>query len=209
MLAQEPGLKKLILFGTAVAVPLALVALYFAVFDQPQPGAPPTPATVAQAAGDQPPAGQSALPPNHPPIQGQATSPGAQMPPGHPQVGSAGRPVRIPDSVKGKWAAVKLRIEEKAGGRGPQIVTVKLGSDLQVTGSPLTVRVGDFLPALQVGGNEVTSLSNDPTNPAVFVTILDGGKEVFKGWLFAKFPEMQPFEHPKYRITLLEGIPKG
>jgi hypothetical protein len=104
---------------------------------------------------------------------------------------------------------VKLRIEEKAGGQGPQIITAKLGTDLQIAGSTLTVHVGEFLPALQVGGNEVTSVSNDPVNPAVFVTILDGGHEVFKGWLFAKFPEMQPFEHPKYRITLIEGVPKG
>jgi len=209
MLDQESGLKKLILFGAAIAVPLALVAFYFAVFDRPQPGVPAAQVAVAQGAGDQSPAGQQALPPNHPPIQGQGAPPGGQMPPGHPQVGSAGRPLRIPDSVKGKWAAVKLRIEEKAGGQGPQIVTAKLGSDFQVAGSPLAVHVGEFLPALQVGGNEVTSVSNDPTNPAVFVTILDGGKEVFKGWLFAKFPEMQPFEHPKYRITLIEGIPKG
>jgi hypothetical protein len=213
MLDQEPGLKKLILFGAAVAAPLALVALYFAVFDQPQPGVPAAqlpPAQVAAAQGaDQPPAGQPALPPNHPPIQGQGAPPGAQMPAGHPMVGGGVRPVRVPDSVKGKWAAVKLRVEEKAGGQGPQILTAKLGSDLHVPDSNLTVHVGDFLPALQVGGNEVTSTSNDPVNPAVFVTILDGGKEVFKGWLFAKFPEMQPFEHPKYRITLVEGVPKG
>jgi hypothetical protein len=214
MLDQEPGLKRLILFGVAVAVPLALVAVYFAVFDQPQPlvpgaQAPPGQARLAQGASDQPPAGQPALPPNHPPIQGQGAAPGAQMPPGHPQVGSASRPVRVPDSVKGNWVAVKLRIEEKAGGQAPQVVTAKLGSNFRVPGSPLTVEVGDFLPALQVGGSEVTSASNDPVNPAVFVTILDGGKEVFKGWLFAKFPDMQPFEHPKYRITLIEGIPKG
>jgi Uncharacterized protein conserved in bacteria (DUF2155) len=210
MLDQEPGVKKLLLFGTAIAVPLALVAFYFAVFDQPQPGVPTAQVAVAQGAGDQPPAGQPALPPNHPPIQGQGAPPGAQMPPGHPQVGgTAARPIRVPDSVKGKWAAVKLRIEDKAGGQGPQTVTAKLGSDIQVMGSPLTVHVGEFLPALQVGGSEVTSASNDPVNPAVFVTILDGGKEVFKGWLFAKFPEMQPFEHPQYRITLIEGIPKG
>jgi len=205
MLDKEPGLKKLILFGAAVAVPLALVALYFAVFDQPPPAPPGPPAPMGQA-----PAGQAALPPNHPPIAGQGTeAPGAPTPPGHPQVGATVRPVRVPDSVKGKWSAVKLRIEGKAGGRAPEVVTVKLGGDVQVAGSPLTVRVGDFLPALQVGGAEVTSASNDPVNPAVFVTVLDGGKEIFKGWLFSKFPEMQPFEHPKYRITLVEGVPKG
>jgi hypothetical protein len=205
MLDQEPGLKKLILFGAAIAAPLALVALYFAVFDQPQSGVPGAPAPLAQA-----PAAQPALPPNHPPIAGQgAQAAGAPPPAGHPQVGAAARPVRVPDSVRGKWAAVKLRIEEKGGGQAPEVVTVKLGGDLHVAGSPLTVHVGEFLPALQVGGAEVTSSSNDTVNPAAFVTILDGGKETFKGWLFAKFPEMQPFEHPKYRITLVEGVPKG
>jgi hypothetical protein len=209
MLDTEPGLKKLILFGGAIAVPLALVALYFAVFDQPQPAVPAAQPTTAQT-----PAAQPALPPNHPPIaaqgpQGQSAAPGAPPPSGHPQLGAAVRPVRVPDSIKGKWTAVKLRIEEKAGGSAPQVVTAKLGGDVQIAGSPLTVRVGDFLPALQVAGAEITSSTNDPVNPAVFVTVLDGGKEVFKGWLFSKFPEMQPFEHPKYRITLVEGVPKG
>jgi len=109
--------------------------------------------------------------------------------------------------VKGKWQAVKLRVEEKRGGKAPQVYTVKLGGQLDIPGSALRVRIGEFLPALQVSGNEVTSASNDPTNPAVMVTVSEGGKETFKGWLFAKFPEMQPFEHPTYRITLVEGVP--
>jgi len=205
MLDSEPGFKKLILFGAAIAVPLALVALYFAVFDQP----PPAP-TGPRAPMGQAPAGQPALPPNHPPVPGQAAeAQGGGIPPGHPQVGATVRPVRVPDSVKGNWSAVKLRIEAKAGGQAPEVVTVKLGGDVRIAGSPLTVRVGEFLPALQVGGAEVTSASNDPVNPAAFVTVLDGGKEIFKGWLFSKFPEMQPFEHPQYRITLVEGVPKG
>ena len=67
----------------------------------------------------------------------------------------------------------------------------------------------EFLPALQVKDSEITSASNEPSNPAVLVTIRDGDKETFRGWLFGKFPEMQPFEHQTYRITLVEGIPKG
>jgi hypothetical protein len=69
--------------------------------------------------------------------------------------------------------------------------------------------VDDFLPALQVKDNEITSASNEPSNPAALVTIRDGDKETFRGWLFGKFPDMQPFEHQTYRITLVEGIPKG
>jgi hypothetical protein len=216
MTEQGPGLKKLILFGVAVAVPLAAVALYFAIFDQPPPPPRPAPPVPASPAPDgSPGSGQAALPPNHPPIGSQAGGPQASGgepaagQPGHPQVGAAGRPVRIPDPVKGEWQAVKLRVEEKDGGRPPEIFTVKLGGQLAIPGSRLRVKVGEFLPALQVSGGEITSASNDPTNPAVLVTVSEGGKDTFKGWLFSKFPEMQPFEHPKYRITLVEGVPKG
>ena len=124
-------------------------------------------------------------------------------------MGSAGRAVRIPEELKGKWQAVKLRVEEKGSGKPPEVFTVKLGEQLAVPGSRLRVRVGDFLPALQVRGGDITSVSNDPTNPAVMVTISDGGKEAFRGWLFSKFPDMQPFEHPTFRITLVGGVPAG
>jgi hypothetical protein len=221
MAEQGPGLKKLILFGVAVAVPLAAVALYFAIFDQPPPPPRPAPAVPASPApGEQSGSGQAALPPDHPPIGGQAGDPQAPSGEpaagpaplagaGHPQVGGAGRPVRIPDPVKGKWQAVKLRVEEKDGGRPPEVITVKLGGQLAIPGSKLRVKVGEFLPALQVSGGEITSASNDPTNPAVLVTVSEDGKDTFSGWLFSKFPEMQPFEHPKYRITLVEGVPRG
>jgi hypothetical protein len=223
MTEQGPGMRKLILFGVAVAIPLAAVALYFAIFDQPSlpPRSAQVPADASASAG-KPDPGQASLPPNHPPVGGQtggsqasgeqvSGQPGGGMnvPEGHPQVGGAGRPVRLPDGVKGKWAAVKLRVEEKGGGKPPEIFTVKLGGQLSIPGSTLRVQVGEFLPALQVSGGEITSASNDPTNPAVLVTVSEGGKETFKGWLFSKFPEMQPFEHPKYRITLVEGVPRG
>ena len=214
MTEQPRGPRKLILFGLAVAAPLAAVALYFGIFDRPSP--PPRPAPPASPApGGEPGSGQAALPPNHPPIGGRAGGP--QVPTGepaaeqagHPQVGGVSRPVRTPDPVKGKWQAVKLRVEEKDGGRPPEIFTVKLGEQLAIPRSKLRVKVGEFLPALQVSGGEITSASNDPTNPAVLVTVSEDGKDTFKGWLFSKFPEMQPFEHPKYRITLVEGVPKS
>ncbi|HTX52395.1 MAG TPA: DUF2155 domain-containing protein [Candidatus Baltobacteraceae bacterium] len=182
-------IRRLILVGLAVAVPLAAVALYFAFF------APPPPVVAQAAAG-----GEQALPPNHPAVAG--TQGGEQ----HPQVSAPGRTLRVPDAVKGKWQAVKLQVAPKEGG-APQVFTVKLGGDAEVPGSGLTVHATEFLPALQVVGDGVTSASNEPVNPAALVAISEGGKEIFRGWLFGKFPDMQPFEHPKYRITLLEGVP--
>jgi hypothetical protein len=204
MTESSPTTRRLILFGAAVAVPLAAVAIYFAVFEQPPPPAqPPAPQAVpGGAAGTD----QAALPPDHPPIGAQAGV-GSSASAGHPQLGASGRSIRVPDEVRGKWQAVKLRVEEKSGGKPPQVFTVKLGGQLDIPGSKLQVRVGEFLPALQVSGSEITSASNNPSNPAVMVTVSEGGKEIFKGWLFSKFPEMQPFEHPTYRITLIEGVP--
>jgi hypothetical protein len=36
---------------------------------------------------------------------------------------------------------------------------------------------------------------------------MEGGKEIFKGWLFVRFPEAHPFEHPKYALRLVELLP--
>jgi hypothetical protein len=209
MTESGPSTRKLILFGVTVAVPLAAVAIYFAAFDQPLPSVQSSGSRAAPEG--QTSSGQASLPPDHPPLGAQAgdaqASAGPSAPAGHPQVGGSGRSIRVPDEVKGKWRAVRLRVEEKGEGKPPQVFTVKLGGQLDIPGSALHVRVGEFLPALQVTGNEVTSASNNPTNPAVMITVSEGGRETFKGWLFAKFPEMQPFEHPRYRITLVEGLP--
>ncbi len=205
---RGPTSRKLILFGIAIAIPLAAVAFYFAVFDQPAPtlqasqaATPPAPAGTGRAA-------QPVLPPDHPPLGGQPGA-GAETPAGHPQMGGSGRAVRVPEDVKARWQAVKLQVEQKAGGKSSRVFTVKVGGTLDIPGSSLQVTVRDFLPALQVSGNEVTSAGNDPTNPAALVTVSEGGKEIFKGWLFARFPDMQAFQHPVYRITLLEGVPKS
>jgi hypothetical protein len=205
---RDPTIRKLILFGVAIAIPLAAVAFYFAVFDQPPAAVQVSQAATAAAPGGAGGATQPALPPDHPPV-GTQPSAGAELPAGHPQMGGSGREVRVPEDVKAKWQAVRLQVERKSGGTSPQVFTVKVGGSVDIPGSTLHVAVRDFLPALQVNGNEVTSAGNTPTNPAALVTVSEGGKEIFKGWLFARFPDMQAFQHPVYRITLLEGVPKG
>jgi hypothetical protein len=196
---RGPSIRRLTVLGLVLAVPLAAVALYFALFEPaPPPGmaAPPGQSTSAATGGT--------LPPNHPPLGGDAAE--AER---HPQMGSAGRTVRVPDAVKGRWQAVRLQVEQKGDQPAPRIFTVKLGDTVQVPGTDLKVQVREFLPALQVKDNEVTSSSNEPTNPAVLVQVSDGEREAFRGWLFGKFPDMQPFEHPRVRITLVEGVPAG
>jgi hypothetical protein len=191
-------MQRWVLLVLATAIPLVAVAAFFFFFAPPEPpGVATTPGGAAKPAG---------LPPDHPPIGGEAPgAQGADRP--HPQMGATGRTVRVPDGVRGKWRAVRLQVEVKGGGSPPQTVTVNLGGEAAAPGSTLKLRAGEFLPALQVKDNEITSASNEPSNPAALVTIWDDGKRVFQGWLFGKFPDMQPFEHPVYRVTLLEGVP--
>ena len=197
---QRPTTRRWIFLGLAIAIPLGAVALYFAVL-----APPPPPAPVAAAPRSAVPAG---LPADHPPIGGAGA--GAQDGErAHPQMGGTGRAVRVPDAVKGKWRAVKLQVETKGGGSPPQTITLSVGAEVVVPGTKLKLRAEEFLPALQVKDNEITSGSNEPVNPAALMTIWEDGKQVFHGWLFSKFPDMQPFEHPTYRITLIEGVPTG
>ncbi|BDV41119.1 lipoprotein [Geotalea uraniireducens] len=114
--------------------------------------------------------------------------------------------VVVPPSVKGKWKAVKIAVMDKTVNK-ETVYTVNLGSELAIPGSNLVIKVENFLPQFTMDGTTLTSQSNEPKNPAVQVKILEGGKEVFKGWLFSLYPTTHAFNHPKYGFTLVDFIP--
>lgn len=128
-------------------------------------------------------------------------------PPGHSVVKTE-RKVVVPESVKGKWSAVKILFEDK-GSKKAQELTVKLNSEYKIPNTDLKLVVGDFLPDFRMDAGIITSASNELNNPAVAVKVYEGDREIFKGWLYMKFPTIHPFEHPKYGLTLKEGIKKG
>ncbi len=157
------------------------------------------------------------VPPGHPtmPQQGMA-------PQGMPQQGmqpniivpKGETSVTVPASVKGKWKAVVLEVENKVS-RKTADFTVNLHSEFKVPDTDLKIVVGDFLPDFRMEGLNITSASNEPNNPAVGVKIMENGKQIFPapgkkwGWLYTRFPTMHPFEHPKYAIVLKSAVPKG
>jgi hypothetical protein len=116
--------------------------------------------------------------------------------------------VVVPDSVKGKWKGVILVVSDKNTNK-QQEYTVNLNSDLTIPNSNLKVSVGEYLPDFRMDGMTFTSGSNEPNNPAVVVKVFENNTEVFKGWLYSKFPTMHPFEHPNYSIILKDGVKKG
>ena len=119
----------------------------------------------------------------------------------------------VPDSIKGKWSAVKIVVQDKITKESKEY-TVNLNSDLKIPNSYVKIHVGEFLPDFKMSGLTLTSASNEPKNPAVAVRVLEGEKQIFPaqgkkwGWLFSKMPSIHPLNHPKYIIILKEGIPR-
>jgi hypothetical protein len=126
------------------------------------------------------------------------TAPTIMMPAGEPQV-------VVPDTVKDKWNAVVITIEDKTANTSED-VKIPLNNSHTIKGSNIKIAVGDFLPDFKMDGVTITSLSNEPNNPAVRVIVYEGDEELWKGWLYSKFPAIHPFQHEKYGLLLKEGI---
>ncbi|MEW6683115.1 MAG: DUF2155 domain-containing protein [Nitrospirota bacterium] len=112
----------------------------------------------------------------------------------------------VPESVKGKWGAVRLVVEDKSTGATTEYA-VPLRSRFAVPNTSLTLEVGDFLPDFTIQDSVFTSVSDRPENPAVKVTVVEAGNPIFDAWLFSMYPSVHPFTHPRYGLSLKEGVP--
>jgi hypothetical protein len=108
--------------------------------------------------------------------------------------------------VKGNWKAVKVEVEYKEKKSKKQFSIPSNRSQ----GPRLRPRHQDrrVHAPLYDGGRLDHSSSNNPENPAAQLEVFQNQKEIFHGWLFAKFPAVHPFQHDKYGVTLVEGIKK-
>jgi len=147
-------------------------------------------------------------PPPPMPPQGAPGQPGM---PGAPH-GEAGAPpvekkIVVPDAVKSTWKSVKIEVEFKAK-KSKKAFTIPLNSEFKIPDSDLTLKVGSFLPHFTMAADQITSGSNNLENPAAQIEVLQGGKEIFHGWLFSKYPAVHPFQNDKFGLVLLEGLKK-
>ena len=145
-------------------------------------------------------------PPPMPPqgAPGQPGMPGAPHGEGAPPVE---KKVVVPDAVKAGWKAAKIEVEYKEK-KSRKAFVIPLNSEFKVPDSDLTLKVGNFLPHFTMAADQITSGSNNLENPAAQIEVFQGGKEIFHGWLFAKYPAVHPFTHDKYGMALLEGVKK-
>ncbi|MGO9612170.1 MAG: DUF2155 domain-containing protein [Dissulfurispiraceae bacterium] len=190
------GLKLFVVLG--VMISLVAFACEKKKEEKPLPAAPESPRVFNpnMLTQNQP---QSEMKPASPQEAMNQASPHGEL---KPKVTKA---IVVPEEVKGKWSKVKLIVQDKSSGKKTEY-TVKLGSELEIPGSGLKVAVGQFLPDFTMDNDTITSKSNEPNNPAVRIEVFEKGQSIYKGWLYAKFPQIHPFEHQKYGLSLIEGI---
>jgi hypothetical protein len=114
--------------------------------------------------------------------------------------------VVVPAMVKGKWKAVKISVTDKRSNKDA-VYTVAIGAELQLPNSGLILKVENFLPNFKMEGTSLTSESNEPKNPAAQISIKEGGKEIFKGWLFSLYPTTHAFQHNRFSFSLVDFVP--
>jgi hypothetical protein len=192
---EAPMTKKIILSVTAISLAVSLGACQKKE-EQPVPKAPMQSPMAQPSDLSQPMKSPETMPPH-----GQMGTPNGDMAKKEPKT------VQVPADVKKSWKKVTLTFADKVAKKTKEY-TVDINSQLEIEGTNLKVTVGEFLPDFKMLGSNITSGSNDPVNPAVRVEIFEKGKSIFKGWLFAKMPEIHPFENDKYGLLLKEGVRK-
>ena len=69
-------------------------------------------------------------------------------------------------------------------------VRLRLGERVELEGGNLQITALQFEPDFIIGENgQMTSRSSEPNNPAVEIEGWQGETQIFKGWIFAQFPD--------------------
>ena len=116
--------------------------------------------------------------------------------------------VVVPDDVAGKWSSVRVAVRDQQTG-AEDIFSVDIGGSFVLSEEQLRITVEAFLPAFVMDGKQITSTSNQTTNPAVRIVIHQAEKELYRGWLFGLYPDTHTYQHPRYNFTLLDFTPAG
>jgi len=133
-----------------------------------------------------------------------ATAPGQQPAGPAPDVPNR---LEVPPEVQQAYTGVRLSWKDKSNGQ-TGVVEVPLGGGTPLPDPTYVVRADVYLPSFTMGGGAITSQGIEEQNPAARITVSQKGKEIFAGWIFNRFPDVHPFENPKYQLHLEGGVAK-
>lgn len=113
----------------------------------------------------------------------------------------------VPPEVTAAYSSIRLGWKDSETGK-EGTVEVPIGGAAGLPGSDLEVRGDVFLPSFSMSAEEITSTGTGQENPAARIAVLEKGSEIFAGWIFTRFPEVHPFQHPRFSLRLEGGVPR-
>jgi len=91
------------------------------------------------------------------------------------------------------WDRAWLELEVSQESSPARVVQVKTG-EVTPLQNGLQLRVVSFLPDFQLDASgQAYSRSPQPANPAALLEITEGGRAVFSGWVFYRYPELKHY----------------
>jgi hypothetical protein len=117
--------------------------------------------------------------------------------------------LEVPEAVGKAYSGIVLLWKDSQSGKEGKLEVPLGGSATAVPDSTLTVTADVFLPAFTMTSDVITSSGIEPENPAARIQVMDGGKPVFAGWIFQRFPDVHPFTHPRFSLKLDGGVRKN
>jgi hypothetical protein len=138
--------------------------------------------------------------------------PAIRMAPSHDVEQPAGQgsqkvPTRleVPPEVEAAYSGVRLAWKDSGNGQ-QGVIEVPLGGAVKVPASELEVRGDVYLPAFSMAQEVITSSGVEESNPAARIAVAEKGTEIFAGWIFTRFPDVHPFQHPRFSLRLVGGV---
>jgi hypothetical protein len=113
----------------------------------------------------------------------------------------------VPPEVLKAYSGIQLHWRDATNGKEGTL-EVPLQGTAKVPDSDLQVRADVFLPAFTMTAESITSTGIDPSNPAARIAVIQKGQEIFSGWIFTRFPDVHPFQHPRFALRLEGGVAK-
>ena len=113
----------------------------------------------------------------------------------------------VPPEVTAAYSSIRVGWKDSETGK-EGTVEVPIGGEARLPGSDLEIRGDVFLPSFSMSAEEITSTGTGQENPAARIAVLANGSEIFAGWIFTRFPEVHPFQHPRFSLRLEGGVPR-
>lgn len=113
----------------------------------------------------------------------------------------------VPPEVTAAFSGVQIGWKDSQSGQGG-VLDVPLGGATPIPGSDLAVKADVFLPSFTMTSDQITSTGIELENPAARIAVVQGDKAVFAGWIFKRFPDVHPFQHPRFSLRLEGGVPR-